>query len=697
MAPPAPHAWVVGDARAARRRAPELERADLVVDCHRRRRGPYSGIGEALRALVPAACATHPGLVRRHDVEILTIAPELRDAVGASRETLTSLAVPRERTRYYAATRTRRLAHGIVELLNAYLRDARDGVLTLALDAVHEADPSEQELIAIALRRADPERLRLVVATADVELPAELATALRAHAARVPAPAAAIVRPDRPGRGRTARQLAAAHVDSDGTSDVAVERAAYDLLGDAERAALHDRRAAELERRADQSLRLGAIPYHLARGSDPVGRGVAALRDAVRHLMDHGLYPSAVELGEAARRLADPHDGTRHYADVSTMMTMALVAMQRPDDAERIYVELRAESSDPLVHMSACYALGMICTRHRPPERRDHEQARAYLNRAIAIAAELPRDRAFHEAFNRNGLALVEMHLGRLDVALALVNEAVESLDAELEPDEHRLHRSVLLHNRSQVNLALGRLAEAAADLERVIAADPNYPDYRFDRAALRRRLGDHDGALADYDSAIALSPPFPEAHYNRADLLAELGEHEAAVDELGYVLELEPDHLDARINRATLRYEQGDLDGAAADVEAGLHHHPADPHLLTTRGLVLMEQDRAEEAWGSFTAALDADPAMAAALSNRAILSHEAGRPERALADLTAALEAHGDDATLLCNRAHVHQELGAYDAAVADLARALELPGVDRAEALERLASLRARLAPV
>ena len=695
MSDSAPHLWVVGSSRAERRAAAVLGEADVVVDCHRRLRGAYSGITELLAWLVPQVQARDPRLVQRHDTELLSIAPALKTVIQPSHETLTSLAVPKERTRFYAAERTRRLAHGAVEFLNAEVR-ATGRALTLAFDTAHEADPTTQEFLAILLRRADRSHLRLVVGSSAAELHSELRMALESYARRVEAAPLA----DRPAPPDDADFLdradlleaAIAYLASDGTSDDPWLRAAYDRLDPSTRARLHDERAEELERSDDESLRLGAIPYHREHGSNPSGTGARALLHAINYFLDMGFYPALHDVGMRARAVVDPVADPLAYFIASTKVTTALLRQGRPDEAERIYFELRNRYLYPYVHLAANYAVGMLYARHSDPAKRDYELAKVHLNTSVALADQAEEDRPFKRAFQRNGLALVEMRLGNLERALELVQWGLDHLTEQLGEDEHMLHRSVLLHNRAQLRVGLGRLREALADLDTIIRVDPNYPEYRFDRAGVHRMLGDFEAALADYDTAIAISPPFPEVHYNRGDLLAEMGRVTEAIEEFGYVLELEPDYVDARINRATLRYEQGDLDAAAEDVETGLRFHPTNPHLLTTLGLVQMERGDAAAAEASFTAALAADPRMRGALSNRAVLAFEAGRPEQALADLSAAIEAHGKDAQLFYNRGFVYQQIGDHDAAVADFTSALELPGVDAAELLRKRAECHA-----
>ncbi len=209
------HLWRV-DPRSA-----HDDGADFRVDSHRRLRGPYTGMGTLLRELVPDVQSRWPDLVRSHSIEILSAAPELTEAIGAAPETLTSVAIPSERTRIYPANRTRRLAHGVVELLESYAALA-DRHLVLSFTNVDEADHTDQEFLAIAVRRARSGRVRFVVGTRTDAVVEELAEALRAHADRED-----VVNPPADGPVRPAEELVRAFVAGDCTSNDPHELAAY--------------------------------------------------------------------------------------------------------------------------------------------------------------------------------------------------------------------------------------------------------------------------------------------------------------------------------------------------------------------------------------------------------------------------------------------------------------------------------------
>ena len=554
------------------------------------------------------------------------------------------------------------------------MRAGRAGCLYLAVDVVFErvddADQTDQEFLAILLRRCPADRIRVVVVAGDAtRLLAELTTNLARHAQQVAASAPEGEAQDLDTRDLETRDedaLLHAFLDADGTSTDPAERAAYARTEPSRRARLHDERAAALEARGERSLWFGAIPYHLEHGTDPAGTGVRALLDATRHCGAMGFYRMATELGSRGRALIDPETRMEEFWLLSTRVSSAYVALGETLAGEPTYHELRARFADPELHMSMSYALAMLYTRHHPPELRDNQVARAYINNSIAIASLLPdpAERAFQTVFQQNGLALIEMHQGHLQESLRLVEEGARRLATELPERAHQLHRSVLLHNRAKVCLALGRREEALADFDQIVEVDPNYPDYYFERAEARRQLGDAGGALADCDTAISISPPFWELHYNRGDIRAALGDTDGAIADFGYVVDLEPGQVQARINLVCLLLDAGDPERARQELAAGLELQPDDPQLLCLRGQDLLTAGDAAAAAADFGLALAADPELVPALAGRAEAAFQHGDHAAAAADLRTALRYQADDSDLWFNLGAVLEAGGDPDA---------------------------------
>jgi tetratricopeptide (TPR) repeat protein len=690
----AEHRWI----RAPRQRDRVAARSELalppvlaVVNAHRRLRGPYTAVGTLLRAIVPDALDRCPDLVQRHDTEIIDTAPELRGTVSATRETLTSRTPVPERTRFYARLRTLRMSHGLVDFVANYLR-VLGGEHTLIVDDAHEADPTDQEFLAVLLRRIDPELLTVVVTTGTGPLvpppgpeTEPLRNALEAHCTRLDGP-------DRPVDSATeisdVSDLARDYVFGGCIDDDPAAIAAYERLDAEERKGLHDACAAELRAREEFSLLLGAIPYHLERGSDPVGAAVPALRHALEHCQNVGFYHAMAELSARGLALVNRETDEVHWKHFVAKLAAAFSASGRIDEAHLAYEEARRGSTSPLVHIQAAYGLAMLYTRHYDPEQRDHQAALGWINLAIALAGTMTerKVREFNTVWYRNGLALIELHLGNLEEALSLLDHGIARLQEEFPPGEWLHFRTILRYNRCQVLASLGRLEESVDSYAELIDIDPNWAEYHFDQAGILRRLGRLEESLAEYTEAIRLSSPFPEVFYNRGDLRAEMGDVEGAIADFSYVLELQPDFVDACVNRAGLYLELGDLDAAERDAATGLGHDPDAPHLHAVLGQIHAERGDYPAARSAFDRALAADPDLVSALSGRATVAHELGDVEIALADLSHAVEVQPDNPLLRFNRAFVYQSSGQWERALADLdvARDLDPDDPDVADAL-------------
>jgi tetratricopeptide (TPR) repeat protein len=672
------HRWISGGLRRDRERlATSLTLApDLVpaIDAHRHLRGPYTATGTLVRALA-AEILERAGLARRYDIEILSVAPELSDVMPCSRETLTSMAIPSERTRFYARLRTARIANGVAELLLGVLPD--DGPRTLVVENAEHAEHTDLEVLATALRRIDPARLTLVVCGGDGDIAEPLRAALDRHTDRLRVAGPGAPRPgsggDLPDVARPAGTLdaARAYVGSDGTSDEPALLAAYEALDVTARTGLHDERAGMLDDRDEQSLRLGALPYHLLRGSDPRGAGAQAAAAATDYCVRNGFYTATVELGQQGLAVAGPADQPDLWWKLTTAVGLSLSILSRTRQAQRLYEHARSQSILPKVHMAAAYSIAMLYTRHNDPRDKDELQAKAWLNSSIATASLLedPTERAFLSAFYRNGLALVEVNLGDPEEALRLVDGCIESLDRLLTPDQHRLHRAVLKNNRARVYSMLGRFDEALADYAVVIEADPNHAEHYLERGSILRRLGRDDEAEADYARAIRLSPPFPEIYYNRADLRLSRGDRDGALADFSYALELDPDLVDAYINRAGIHLANGDLDSACADARHGLRRDPANAYLHAVLGEVEAGRGHGDAARAAYDQALDADPGLVTAWAGRAAVAWDAGDQDGALRDLTRAVELAPADPALRFNRATIHSGRGRWHEALLDL----------------------------
>ncbi|WP_432840933.1 tetratricopeptide repeat protein [Dactylosporangium sp. CA-092794] len=452
----------------------------------------------------------------------------------------------------------------------------------------------------------------------------------------------------------------------------------------------HDRRADELEATGEWSWRLGAIPYHRERGTAPETAGVAALFAALDHCVAAGFYTHGQRLAERGLRLVSPAAGAANRWAFTTGLGTCETALGRPAEALERYRQAWNATPDPKIRMSAAASIATLHARHLPG---DPAAARPWVEEALALAGRIeePRRRTVLTVFYGQIAALVDHRTGDRAAALRTVEEGLARLERDLAPGERRQDRARLLHNRAQLHLAAGRAGAALADLDAVIAEDPDNAEYYVDRGALHRAAGRPAAAVADYGTAIRLGPHLAEAYYNRALTARSLGDLAGARADLDRVLAQDPGHADALLNRSGLRYESGDPDGAEADARAGLSVRPDDPELLCALGLARAGRGAAEEAEALLTRAVEARPDLTEALINRAAIRYERGAVAAAIADLDRAI-AVADGVIARYNRGHAHQELAHWPEAAADFAAALALDdGADP----ELTADLRARLA--
>jgi tetratricopeptide (TPR) repeat protein len=116
-----------------------------------------------------------------------------------------------------------------------------------------------------------------------------------------------------------------------------------------------------------------------------------------------------------------------------------------------------------------------------------------------------------------------------------------------------------LLHSAAALEKA-GRLGEAEAVYQRLLARWPDLPDTWYNLALLQRRAGRFDAALASYQQALDRGVRGPEeVHLNRGVIYSDyLRQDDAAERELQAALAIKPTYVPALLNLANLREDFG-------------------------------------------------------------------------------------------------------------------------------------------
>lgn len=269
---------------------------------------------------------------------------------------------------------------------------------------------------------------------------------------------------------------------------------------------------------------------------------------------------------------------------------------------------------------------------------------------------------------------------GRLDEAAALCERVLAARPQSLDA----------LRMLAIVRCQQGRLEDGVALFERALQVSPRQADVCNDLGNALRMLGRTADAQKRYERALKIQPNYPEAHYNLGNVLTELGRAREALASFDRALALRPDYVEAHINRGNALARSGRHAEAlsAFDRAIALRRDHADARFNRANSLVAL--GRHAEAVQGFEEAIALRPQHLDAHVNRASALGLAGRIDEAIASCDAILAALPDHATthlvranLLARAEREQDALAAYDRAIA-LAPQLAAAHMNRANVL-------------
>lgn len=606
--------------------------ATWLLDCDRDDGGPWAGLRDLLADLVPAISATAPNLLAKHDYELAVILPRIRRTLAVRNPTLTDSAPAAERVRNYPADRAFRICHGVIDLLSDWHRHTPDTHWVIACDSYTQAGPLVQRFFTeLARRRGQALKLTLLV-TAE---PGTSAAQAAQFAQYYPAQVIQLDLPGEPAAPASPQEMIvlAEHLEAQ--------------IGDDP----HE---------LDHALPALIRQWRLTGQPEPM---LKYTMKALNFYGTQGLYEDAVVYGRAALSLLDEHwpGDILNRCRVQMKLYNCHIGLRQIEFALEALKDITAHTDNPEFLQFCCYMRAMLHTRYMAQH--DFALAEAYLEQGLIETnrTSLPEPiKVFHRVFNRNGLALVRHFQGRPDEAIQLCQWGFAELNAHLSPDQHKLHRSVLLYNTAQVYSSIRDYEGAIAYFTAAMQMDPNYSEYYNERGNMYLKAGRLAEAEQDYLQAIELSPPYSEVWTNLGQCYRLMG----------------------RLQEARAAYDRAlDLD-------------PAQPVPFTGRAEICEELGLLDQALADYTAALALKPNQPLVLSNRAILHYQLGDLPQALEDLNRAILLAPAMADLYQNRAVALTELERLDEAAQNLQMYLQLSpdAEDRAEVEQKLAVLRA-----
>ena len=184
----------------------------------------------------------------------------------------------------------------------------------------------------------------------------------------------------------------------------------------------------------------------------------------------------------------------------------------------------------------------------------------------------------------------------------ARLNEAERSFLAALTILPGRVSTRV---NLAATRLRQGRPAQALADLEAVLAAEPEHLDAWCHRAAALADLGRDAESLACADHVLAIRPDDLTAWTQRGQALERLQRHAEALQAFERLAALQPTHVDTRFRQAQGLQRLGRLADALQVNEEVLALQPAHAAAFSQRGMLLKDMARPDAAAAAFEQAI--------------------------------------------------------------------------------------------
>jgi protein O-GlcNAc transferase len=231
---------------------------------------------------------------------------------------------------------------------------------------------------------------------------------------------------------------------------------------------------------------------------------------------------------------------------------------------------------------------------------------------------------------------------------IALVQQAMVHQQAGRLADAEAHYQRVLaidpsqfeaLHFLGLLEAERGRLAEADRLVERSLSVNGMRAEAHSNHARILRQLGRPLDAVARCDRALSINPFLVDALVLRGNALRDLGRLPEAVGMFDRALSVNPNEPLAHYNRGlTLTSAWGSEQGALASLEKALALRPRDPDFLIGHARALAALRRQDEALRSFDEALAIRPDDVDGLLGRGDTLHKMGRWQEATASYAQA-----------------------------------------------------------
>jgi tetratricopeptide (TPR) repeat protein len=194
-------------------------------------------------------------------------------------------------------------------------------------------------------------------------------------------------------------------------------------------------------------------------------------------------------------------------------------------------------------------------------------------------------------------------------------------------------------NNLGLIDLADGRLPEAAAQFEAVLRSGEQQAEVHNNLGVAYTRLGRYDEAAARFEAALRLQPGYPVAEANLGNVLAQTRQYDQAVVHYRRSLELKPDMADVHTRLGTAYLLTDHANEAAAEFAEAIRLDPNAAEPRYRLATLLANAGRLSEAITRFQETVAIDPARADAYAGLGLALTLSQRAQEALEPLRRAV----------------------------------------------------------
>jgi Flp pilus assembly protein TadD/2-polyprenyl-3-methyl-5-hydroxy-6-metoxy-1,4-benzoquinol methylase len=225
----------------------------------------------------------------------------------------------------------------------------------------------------------------------------------------------------------------------------------------------------------------------------------------------------------------------------------------------------------------------------------------------------------------------VRLHqAGRLDQAQALYNQVLAA--DPRQPDA--------LHLLGMIALQMGQAQAGEELIRKAIAVNRNEASYHFHLAFALQALGRLDEAAASYRRTLQLKPNDPDSYNNLGNVLGAQKKYDEAIASFRRALSIQPDNAGVYNNLGTIYWNMGKLEDAEENYRKAVAIKPDYPDALANLGNVHRERGELDQALSCYGKALAGHPNHAGMHSNLGIALWQLGRRDAAIASYQRALQ---------------------------------------------------------